>query len=44
VRALPCPYDVVPLVEALWWHPVHEHDPEHVWFRDVLAQAGARIM
>jgi DNA-binding transcriptional LysR family regulator len=44
VRALPCPYDVVPLVEALWWHPVHEHDPEHVWFRDVLAQASARIM
>lgn len=43
VRALPCPYDVVPLVEALWWHPMHERDPEHVWLRSVLAEAGAAI-
>jgi DNA-binding transcriptional LysR family regulator len=43
VRALPCPYDVVPLVEALWWHPMHERDPEHVWMRSVMAEAGARV-
>lgn len=42
LRALPCPWDVVPLVEALWWHPVHTHDPEHVWLRSVFREAGAR--
>lgn len=43
VRALPCPYDVVPLVEALWWHPMHERDPEHVWLRSVLTEAGSAV-
>jgi DNA-binding transcriptional LysR family regulator len=43
VRALACPYDVVPLVEALWWHPMHERDPEHVWLRSVLAEAGSAV-
>ncbi len=41
LRALPCPWDVVPLVEALWWHPVHTHDPEHVWLRSVFREAGS---
>lgn len=44
VRALRCPYDVVPLVEALWWHPMHGRDPEHVWLRSVFAEAGAAVM
>ena len=43
VRALPCPYDVVPLVEAMWWHPAHTADPEHAWLRDVFAEAGRSI-
>jgi len=43
VRALPCPFDVVPLVEAMWWHPVHTSDPEHAWLRDVFAEAGTSI-
>src|SRR3954454_15238760 len=25
VRALPCPFEVGPLVEAMWWHPVYDH-------------------
>ncbi|MGH3182481.1 MAG: hypothetical protein ACRDOE_11330 [Streptosporangiaceae bacterium] len=29
--------------EALWWHPMYERDPAHIWLRRVLAQAGQRI-
>lgn len=43
VRALPCPYDVVPLVEAMWWHPAYTADPEHAWLRDLFAEAGRSI-
>ncbi len=38
VRALPCPFDAGPLVEAAWWHPMYEHDPEHRYLRDLLAE------
>ncbi len=40
VRALPCPYQPVPLVEALWWHPIHDRDSEHTWLRSVFTQAA----
>lgn len=43
IRALPCPFDAIPIAEALWWHPMYEHDPAHVWLRSVLAQAGRQI-
>jgi DNA-binding transcriptional LysR family regulator len=43
LRVLPCPFEVVPLVEALWWHPVHERDPEHMWLREVAAEAGRAL-
>ena len=39
VRALPCPFDVNPLVEAMWWHPMNDNDPEHRYLRDVLIRA-----
>jgi DNA-binding transcriptional LysR family regulator len=39
VRVLPCPFDVVPLLEACWWHPMNELDPAHTWLRDVLVEA-----
>jgi DNA-binding transcriptional LysR family regulator len=39
LRVLPCPFDVVPLVQALWWHPVYDRDPEHAWLRGRLAAA-----
>ena len=29
IRALPCPFEVGPLVEAIWWHPMYDDDPEH---------------
>lgn len=43
VRILDCPWDVVPLVEAFWWHPIHRSDPAHAWLRDTLVEAGKLV-
>jgi DNA-binding transcriptional LysR family regulator len=43
VRALPCPFDAVPVVEAMWWHPAYNADPEHAWLRRIFAEAGKSI-
>ncbi|MER6987574.1 LysR family transcriptional regulator [Saccharopolyspora hirsuta] len=43
VRAVPCPYEAVRLVEAMWWHPVHDNDPAHVWLRGVFAEAAQQL-
>lgn len=42
-RTIECPFEAVPLVEALWWHPALEHDPGHTWFRSTVARAGHRL-
>ncbi len=42
-RVLECPFEAVPLVEAMWWHPSLDHDPGHVWFRTIVERAGRRI-
>ena len=39
VRIRELPFTAVPLVNALWWHPVHEMDPEHQWLRGLFLQA-----
>ena len=43
VRMLPCPWDVVPLKEAFWWHPSLRADPAHLWLRGVLQRAGEAV-
>src|SRR3984957_11227954 len=43
VRLLPCPFDAVPVQEALWWHPVHTHDAGHIWLRDTAARVAATL-
>jgi DNA-binding transcriptional LysR family regulator len=40
VRALPPPFDVGPLLEAMWWHPVYDRDPEHEFFRGLVLRAA----
>ena len=40
VRVVRLPFEPTPLVNALWWHPVHGRDPEHAWMRDLFAEAG----
>ncbi|MGM7669882.1 LysR family transcriptional regulator [Microbacterium sp. A93] len=39
VQVLELPFEAVPVLNALWWHPVHETDPEHRWLRQVFAAA-----
>lgn len=43
LRVLEPPWDAVPVAEALWWHPAHTHDPEHVWLRRLFTEAGAAM-
>ncbi|MGW4698476.1 LysR family transcriptional regulator [Kitasatospora cineracea] len=43
VRTLPCPFDPVPLTEALWWHPVHTQDAAHQWLRETAARVGTEL-
>jgi DNA-binding transcriptional LysR family regulator len=39
VRIMECPFQTPPLVEALWWHPMYDHDAGHQWLRSLFAQA-----
>jgi DNA-binding transcriptional LysR family regulator len=43
VRVLPCPWEVVPLKEAFWWHPTLRTDPAHAWLRRILKDAGRAV-
>lgn len=43
VRALPCPYEAVRLVEAMWWHPMHDNDPAHAWLRTAFTEAAHQL-
>ncbi|WP_285649627.1 LysR family transcriptional regulator [Actinomycetospora sp. NBRC 106375] len=41
VRALPCPFTVTPLVEAMWWHPTYDTDAAHRWLRGLITEVSA---
>ena len=43
IRVLECPFEAVPVHEALWWHPVHTHDAGHRWLRETAAQVGTTV-
>ncbi|MEY4434395.1 MAG: hypothetical protein RIR16_435 [Actinomycetota bacterium] len=36
VISVPTPFDQVPLIETLWWHPSKNSDVAHVWLRNLL--------
>jgi LysR family nod box-dependent transcriptional activator len=40
IRVVRLPFEPTPLVNALWWHPVHGRDPEHAWMRNLFLEAG----
>ncbi|MGU3437715.1 LysR family transcriptional regulator [Actinomycetes bacterium M1A6_2h] len=40
IRTLPSPVPLAPMVEAMWWHPVYDRDPEHVFLRDLVVRAA----
>lgn len=39
LRALDPPVEVGQLVEAMWWHPAFDDDPEHAYLRDLVLRA-----
>ncbi|MER7673208.1 LysR family transcriptional regulator [Kitasatospora sp. NPDC096128] len=43
VRVLPCPFQAVPVREAMWWHPLHTQDAAHSWLREAVARTGAEV-
>ena len=43
VRILAAPFDATPVVNALWWHPVHSRDPEHAWMRSIFEEAARGV-
>ena len=43
IRVLPCPFDVAPLMEALWWHPMYSRDPGHRWLRELFREAARSV-
>lgn len=43
IRILEPPFDATPTANALWWHPVHERDPEHAWMRSLFREAAREV-
>ncbi|MBU4464382.1 MAG: LysR family transcriptional regulator, partial [Actinobacteria bacterium] len=43
IRVMTLPFDATPLSNALWWHPVHNRDPEHAWMRALFEEAGRLV-
>jgi len=43
LRIMELPFLAVPLVQAAWWHPIHERDGGHRWLRHRLGQAAAAL-
>ena len=44
LRRLPCPVDVGQMVEAIWWNPVFDDDPEHSYLRGVVVRAARQAV
>ncbi|WP_235581583.1 LysR family transcriptional regulator [Rhodococcus sp. Leaf278] len=40
VRTMACPVEVNELVETMWWHPIYDRDPEHIFLRDIVVRAA----
>lgn len=43
VRVVAPPFEATAVRNALWWHPVHDRDPEHQWMRELFAEAGREL-
>lgn len=37
------PFEATPVLNAMWWHPIHERDPEHAWLRELFVEAAATL-
>ncbi len=43
VRTVHSPLELAPLVEAMWWHPAFNDDPEHRYIRALALKATQRL-
>lgn len=43
LRVHELPFEATPVVNALWWHPIHDRDPEHTWMRSLFVEAAAAL-
>ncbi|KQO97575.1 LysR family transcriptional regulator [Leifsonia sp. Leaf264] len=43
IRVLAPPFEATPITNALWWHPIHRRDPEHIWMRELFIEAGGVV-
>ncbi len=43
VRVCELPFEATPLIEAIWWHPAHDNDPEHEWMRGIFRAAAEQM-
>ncbi|MFH8252708.1 LysR family transcriptional regulator [Microbacterium sp. B2969] len=43
VTIVEAPFELGMLVEAMWWHPVHERDPGHRWLRQTAVRAAQSL-
>lgn len=43
VTVVDLPFELGHLVESLWWHPIHERDPAHLWLRQMASRVGEII-
>jgi DNA-binding transcriptional LysR family regulator len=43
LRVLEPPVNLEPIIETLWWHEDHEHDPAHAWLRQIVVAAAQSI-
>lgn len=43
LQVLRPPFDTAPVANSLWWHAIHENDPEHEWMRGIFATVGREL-
>jgi DNA-binding transcriptional LysR family regulator len=43
LKVLEPPIELEPIIETLWWHEDHEHDPAHAWLRQVVVDAARSL-
>lgn len=43
LKALEPPIELEPILETLWWHEDHEHDPAHTWLRHLIVEAARSL-
>ncbi|HEU5160389.1 MAG TPA: LysR substrate-binding domain-containing protein [Streptosporangiaceae bacterium] len=43
LKALEPPIELEPIIETLWWHEDHDHDPAHAWLRGLIIEAARSL-